>query len=83
MMYNQGWNCPKCGKAHGPHVNTCPESSPYTPTTWPNTYPSPTMTQQCPKCGLQLSPVMGYVCSKYGCPTGLGPAVSYLTETKD
>jgi len=22
---NNGWNCPSCGKAHAPHVNTCPE----------------------------------------------------------
>lgn len=20
-----GWNCPRCGKAHGPHVDTCQE----------------------------------------------------------
>jgi hypothetical protein len=20
-----GWKCPNCGKAHGPHVQTCPE----------------------------------------------------------
>lgn len=22
---NTGWNCPACGRAHGPHVDTCPE----------------------------------------------------------
>lgn len=22
-----GWMCPSCGKAHGPHIDTCPESS--------------------------------------------------------
>ena len=22
---NQGWSCPNCGKAHAPHVQTCPE----------------------------------------------------------
>lgn len=21
----QGWKCPNCGKAHAPHVETCPE----------------------------------------------------------
>lgn len=26
---NQGWKCPNCGKAHGPHVDTCPEPNPY------------------------------------------------------
>lgn len=23
---NQGWSCPKCGSAHAPHVQTCPQS---------------------------------------------------------
>lgn len=29
----RGWMCPACGKAHGPHVNTCPEhaAAPATP----------------------------------------------------
>lgn len=22
---SEGWKCPNCGKAHGPHVDTCPE----------------------------------------------------------
>lgn len=22
---NQGWSCPKCGSAHAPHVQTCPQ----------------------------------------------------------
>jgi len=26
----------------------------------------------CPKCGLSISGVMGYVCTRSGCPTGLG-----------
>lgn len=20
----EGWKCPSCGKAHGPHIDTCP-----------------------------------------------------------
>ncbi len=28
---------------------------------------------KCGKCGLELSQVMGYVCSEPECPTGLGP----------
>jgi hypothetical protein len=28
----------------------------------------------CPKCGLKLDSVMGYVCSQPQCPTGLGGA---------
>ena len=27
---------------------------------------------RCPKCNLELSPVMGYVCTQQDCPTGLG-----------
>lgn len=23
----EGWKCPNCGKAHGPHVDTCPETA--------------------------------------------------------
>ena len=26
----------------------------------------------CPKCGLELKGVMGYVCNQYPCPAGLG-----------
>lgn len=22
-----GWKCPNCGKAHGPHVDTCPAAA--------------------------------------------------------
>ena len=36
----EGWKCPNCGKAHGPHVDTCPEprglASPL-PYPWPGT----------------------------------------------
>lgn len=28
----------------------------------------------CPKCGLKLDSVMGYVCNNTPCPTGLGGA---------
>ena len=28
--------------------------------------------KRCTKCGLELRPVMGYVCSQPNCPTGLG-----------
>lgn len=36
----QGWNCPNCGKAHAPHVQTCPEPARMAAPAWP-TYPSP------------------------------------------
>ena len=29
----------------------------------------------CPRCGLKLYTVMGYVCSVPDCPTGLGPVM--------
>jgi len=28
---NEGWKCPNCGKAHAPHIETCPEQSTYAP----------------------------------------------------
>jgi len=24
MAEPKGWMCPQCGKAHGPHIDTCP-----------------------------------------------------------
>lgn len=36
--------------------------------------PMPTaLNDRCPRCGITLSGVMGYVCSDPSCPTGLGP----------
>lgn len=32
---------------------------------WPTTYPK----QSCPKCGISLDGVMGYVCGDTRCPT--------------
>lgn len=65
------------GHDFGP-VDTWPYR-PMVPNHWPvgpiMPVPSPTTVMgQCPKCGLQLSPVMGYVCSQTDCPTGLGGA---------
>lgn len=31
----QGWKCPNCGKAHGPHVDTCPEAGGLAPPLFP------------------------------------------------
>ena len=28
---------------------------------------------KCSECGLELNQTMGYVCSRFDCPTGLGP----------
>lgn len=43
---------------------------------WPMTPPDfiPKAKEHCPKCGITLSGVMGYVCSSPNCPTGLGGA---------
>ena len=45
--------------------------TPYQPWVTPN---SPPLGNNCPKCGLKLEGVMGYVCSQPQCPTGLGGA---------
>ena len=42
----QGWMCPQCGKAHGPHVDTCPEprkdAAPVVvPSVWDHTHTMP------------------------------------------
>ena len=44
-------------------IRTLPVSPLDKQTNW---YPS------CPKCGIKLDQVMGYVCSNHPCPTGLG-----------
>lgn len=36
----------------------------------------PIQESKCPKCGITLSPVMGYVCTQSQCPTGLGGTYS-------
>lgn len=45
---------------------------------WESTFPKPdygvTKTPTCPYCGLVMGGVMGYVCNREKCPTGLGGA---------
>lgn len=46
MERTKGWLCPQCNKAHGPHVDTCPEGGEGTirreePLTWRPTDPLP------------------------------------------
>ena len=46
---------------------------PIVPLPYPPFKPFETTTyNHCPKCGLKLDQVMGYVCSTPHCPTGLG-----------
>lgn len=49
-----------------------PDPSPYDP--WsPLPLPiEPVENNKCPKCGIELHQVMGYVCGQPDCPTGLG-----------
>lgn len=49
-------------------------ASPYTPPQLPipDTVTGP---HKCPKCGISLAGVTGYVCSQSDCPTGLGPTI--------
>lgn len=37
-----------------------------------NPFPTMEPKQHCPKCGLKLEGVMGYVCPNNPCPTGMG-----------
>jgi len=39
------------------------------PATWPWTQPLTFSADKCPKCGIRISGVMGYVCSSINCPT--------------
>ena len=48
--------------------NKYPNIPPFTPIPYPYT----TTNSTCPKCGIKLDSVMGYVCSTPQCPTGLG-----------
>lgn len=71
----QGWSCPSCGKAHGPHVATCPESKPalapkigrglgHIPP-----LVNPTISMGCPVCGVgSRGETVGYVCVRRDCP---------------
>jgi hypothetical protein len=44
-------------------------------TPWPDPFaPKWEPVQKCSKCGLELKGAMGYVCSNYPCPSGLGGA---------
>lgn len=44
-----------------------PPIYPFDPNPWKlNSYAS------CPKCGLQMTGIMGYVCANHPCPVGLG-----------
>ena len=38
--------------------------------------------EYCPKCGIKISGVMGYVCGAIDCPTGMG-SVSYTIGSSD
>lgn len=54
-------------------------SAPYSP--MPSTPMNPPWNSpnSCSKCGLKLNGVMGYVCTNYPCPSGLGGAWSMST----
>ena len=64
------WWGPKVKKEHVPEpVNPFDKID----ITFPKVVPQETdIMQQCPKCGLRLDQMLGYVCSHAKCPTGLG-----------
>jgi hypothetical protein len=53
-------------------------TEPYTPSPYDPWNPisptpiEPVKNNSCPKCGIELHKVMGYVCGQPDCPTGLG-----------
>lgn len=55
---------------------TFTESTPYVGAPMPSIplNPTPYNPNNCSKCGLKLEQFMGYVCTNYPCPTGLGGA---------
>lgn len=54
-------------------ITPLPYPLPSTQPIWP-TVPKNPEYNLCPKCGLKLEGVMGYVCPQAQCPTGLGGA---------
>jgi hypothetical protein len=54
---------------YGP-ITAEPATKPLPPAGWP--FPSVGATSRCGECGITLSPVMGYVCARSHCPSGLG-----------
>lgn len=65
--------------------------SPYMPTTpmtpykgefpWtPDNTPKWNEVSKCSKCGIELKGAMGYVCTNYPCPCGLGGAWCSVTD---
>jgi hypothetical protein len=67
----------QAGRRYGP-IEAKPATEPLP--SWPAWPAIPTIGEQrCPTCGILLSPVMGYVCGKANCPTGLGGV--YCTTT--
>lgn len=58
-----------------------PRYDPNTPDHWPwpmlplPDEPAKTGIEFCPRCGIEMKGVMGYVCNRIDCPTGLGPVM--------
>lgn len=61
-----------------------PPYIPPIPPPGPNWIPNWTLEvkEYCPKCGIKISGVMGYVCGAIDCPTGMG-GVSYTIGSTD
>lgn len=45
------------------NLNPVPSYAP-----WPSTSPNISLRETCPKCGIKIDGVMGYVCSSINCP---------------
>jgi hypothetical protein len=56
---NQGWSCPKCGSAHAPHVQTCPQSFGTIVPTWGGAAPCAPYTVTCGPTSTLAGPALG------------------------
>jgi len=73
MTTPTGWLCPSCGKAHGPHVDTCPGPLGGIPS-WPASPSIPYVSPPgMPSCGCPA----GTLCMNVACPHRM--EVSYTT----
>lgn len=72
MTTPTGWLCPSCGKAHGPHIATCPEAVGGVPM-WPLMTSPPFAPPLMPECGC----LAGTRCMNVACPHRMEVTISH------
>ena len=70
MENNYGWICPKCGCPNAPTNETCVAC--FNHEKIEISEPVPLFKQRCPKCGMDLSKPLGFVCPDFCCPQRSG-----------